>query len=160
MKKIFIILLFSYIKFFVPESLFAQYNLKDFKDLYTLSGTWEMRTKNGFLYESWIIQNDSLLRSHSFRIKNNDTIPEETIELIFSNGNLRYIPTVINQNQGKPVIFTLMKINNKRFVFENLSHDFPQRIIYNLKKQDSLLVIINGKTSKGYKEILFPFCRK
>lgn len=50
---------------------------------------------------------------------------------------------------GQPeASFKLVKAENKEIVFENLQHDFPQRIIYRLQPDGSLFARIEG-TSRG-----------
>lgn len=55
-----------------------------------------------------------------------------------------------------PVLFTLIENsgeNNKpTWVFENKEHDFPQRISYARKAQDSMVARVEG-VYKGKKEI-------
>jgi hypothetical protein len=117
-----------------------------------------MKTKNGVLIEKWTKVNDSLLTSISYRIKGNDTTIQETVELKYLKGSIIYSPTVPDQNDGKSVTFSLIKIDSGglHYHFENKQHDFPQKIVYMLGSK-SLRVVISGQTDKGFKEIPFDF---
>jgi hypothetical protein len=160
MNRKYYIFALTFAALFLSENSSAQYKTEDFRILYNLAGTWEMLSKNGTLRETWNIRNDSLLESISYRINKSDTITEETVNLCLSNGTISYIPTVLEQNQGKPIVFQLSEKKGNHFVFENSLHDFPQRIIYDLKNTKELLVLINGNTPNGFKEISFKFKRK
>ena len=43
----------------------------------------------------------------------------------------------------QPVLYTLVEDNGK-YVFENLEHDFPQKIEYNIQDEYSILASIEG----------------
>ena len=147
-------------KFIIPLLLFssinvkAQFQKKDFIKLNSLEGEWMMKTKKGSLVEQWIIVNDSVMTSKSFRIIEKDTISQETVILKFSNGAISYSPTVPNQNQGNQVSFLLNEIKDGKFIFQNMKHDFPKQIQYELYK-NQLKITISG----DQKEILFNFER-
>ncbi|MDI1255101.1 MAG: DUF6265 family protein [Flavobacterium sp.] len=109
-----------------------------------LIGDWENISNEGTLLESWEKKNDSTLIGTSFFIQNKDTVFAEQIALEEREKELFYIPTVSDQNNGKPVAFKMTSATEKQVVFENPSHDFPQKITYNLIKKDSLVAEISG----------------
>lgn len=117
-----------------------------------------MEQKTGYLIEEWLPVSDNMLVSKSYTVKEMDTVLKETVRLDFKDGDIYYSPIVLNQNDGKEVRFKLINIDNSKFVFENKEHDFPQQIIYQFSK-NKLNVVINGNTSKGYREIPFSFTR-
>lgn len=60
----------------------------------------------------------------------------------------------------KSAVFHSIKIGEKSIVFENLAHDFPQRVAYELVSDDSLLAWIEGPGKDGKtKRIQFPYRR-
>ena len=60
----------------------------------------------------------------------------------------------------RPAVFHSIKIGEKSVVFENLAHDFPQRVAYELVSDDSLLAWIEGPGKDGKtKRIQFPYRR-
>jgi len=135
----------------------AQQNKRHFKRLHKLEGTWEMQTKKGKLYEVWTKQDAHLLQSRSFRVNGTDTLLQETVALALRDGDIFYTPTVPNQNEGQPVPFKLTKVEGRSYYFENPQHDFPQRIIYDLKSKQNLEVRIDGNTPRGFREMKFVF---
>lgn len=110
-----------------------------------LIGAWENKMPNGTLSENWEKQNDSVFTGQSFFIHGKDTIHAESIALVEENGTLVYRPTVKGQNGDKLVDFKLTSATDKQLVFENPSHDFPQKISYTKITNDSLVAEISGK---------------
>ena len=120
------------------------FNAADFKKLNAMTGLWKMNTPKGPLYEQWKKSADYLFHVFSYKIKNNDTITLENVEVKFDRGNIWYIPVVNGQNNDQPVPFKLKQINNLEFIFENKEHDFPQRVIYKVISSDSVNARIEG----------------
>src|SRR4051812_10452350 len=83
-----------------------------FSELYVLEGKWVMETVNRTLIEEWTKVNDSLLKSRSFAIKDNDTTLLEEVELRLLGPYIYYIPTVKTENKSKMVLFKLMSTKN------------------------------------------------
>lgn len=137
----------------------AQETLQSFSKLYALNGEWITQSKNGKLYESWQKVNDSTLKSKSFRVTQADTTMLEQVDLVLRRQKIFYIPVVADQNNHEPVIFTLINSAGSRYVFENLLHDFPQRVIYELPVDNALHAWIEGKTSAGFKKIDYNYKR-
>jgi hypothetical protein len=93
-------------------------------------------------------------------INGKDSTALETVELRYFNGRIFYTPRVPNQNDGLPVSFRLVSIENGTgFSFENKEHDFPQRIVYRLGEK-TLNASISGQTSSGFREQQFNFTRQ
>jgi len=115
-----------------------------FSELQQLSGTWMMTTKRGALYETWKRTGKDEMQGKSFKLNGKDTVVLEKVRLSKSSDGLFYIPTMSDQNDGKPVSFKMIDSKNQTFVFENKEHDFPQRIIYHLVSKDSVHAWIEG----------------
>lgn len=134
------------------ESCIAQQTNK-IKQAEWLIGTWENKTAEGSVYESWVKQNDSVLVGKSYMLKGKDTVVFESVRLVQEQANLFYIPIVKDQNNGLPVRFALKTISNGKMVFENPTHDFPQLILYTKTGTDSLIAEISGiEKGKQHKE--------
>ncbi|MDT3404332.1 DUF6265 family protein [Mucilaginibacter terrae] len=121
-----------------------------------LLGTWQNKSPQGLLVEKWQKLNDSTYTGKSYFLAGKDTAFTESIVLEQRGGKLYYIPTVKNQNDGKPVKFTQA---GKGLVFENPAHDFPQRITYTQIKPDSLVAEISGMSKGKFKSEKFPMGR-
>jgi len=109
-----------------------------------LVGTWENKSDYGDMIEIWNKSNDSLYVGNSYFIKQKDTLHSESIELKQKGDVVLYIPTVKGQNNDQPVTFQLTKQTPKQLVFENPTHDFPQKIVYQQITTDSLVATISG----------------
>lgn len=109
-----------------------------------LLGTWGMETRNGMLYETWEKVNENLLRGKSYKLNGKDTLVSERVELKKTADGVWYIPTVTDQNAGKPVMFRQTLAMGNLFVFENPQHDFPKRIAYEIVSEEVLRAWIDG----------------
>lgn len=109
-----------------------------------LLGKWENKVDQGILTENWKRLNDSTFQAESFFIKEKDTLHFEAITLQQKGEELFYTATVKGQNEDKPVTFNMTSATDKKLVFENPKHDYPQKITYSLIKKDSLVAEISG----------------
>lgn len=147
MKKLLTLLLFASITAAAQKS----------EQIKWMVGTWKISTNSGTIIEQWQITNDSTLSGKSYFVKNvTDTIPQESIELSFRNGDWQYIPTVKNQNNNQPVAFKIVFLRGTEFISENPAHDFPQRIAYRRIK-NQLFASIEGKRNGKYGKQNFDF---
>ena len=124
-----------------------------------LVGAWKSAQPEGIAYEIWSKENDTCLAGKSFLVRGPDTIPMETMKLKQTGKDLLYIPTVNGQNGGQPVSFTLTSGASEEMVFENPTHDFPQKITYKHVTPDSLFAAISGKMGGQIHTESFPMER-
>ncbi|MEO5570489.1 MAG: DUF6265 family protein [Bacteroidia bacterium] len=135
----------------------AQTQLKLFE------GTWKMKDESGAtMFEEWHKVSDSLYTGENYSVSKDKKQVFETFQLKYVDGKLCYAPTVKNQNEGKEILFTLKEISDdgKRFVFENLQHDFPQRIIYHFKNKSKLEARVEGTVEGKERSSDFHFEKK
>lgn len=109
-----------------------------------LLGNWENNSEFGNLTENWTKVNDSTYQGQSYFIKNKDTLHFESISLQQIGENLTYTAKVEGQNKNESIPFKLKSITAKQMVFENVKHDYPQKIVYNQITKDSLVAVISG----------------
>jgi hypothetical protein len=124
-----------------------------------LIGDWKNQTLRGVSVESWKKLNDSTFLGKSYVLRGTDTVSAEHIRLEEHHGNLYYIPTVKNQNEGKPITFTMTGSSATGLIFENPAHDFPQKITYSRINKDSLVAEISGTYKGKQRAIKFPMGR-
>lgn len=136
-------LLITVVGFFILSALTTK-QANDIKQAEWLVGTWENKTSQGSVYETWSIINDNEYLGRSYILKEKDTIVFETIRLVQEQCGLFYIPTVKSQNDGLPIRFSIKAISETQFIFENVQHDFPQFISYTKIGIDSLIAEISG----------------
>jgi hypothetical protein len=63
---------------------------------------------------------------------------------------------VSGQNKGQAVQFKLVETAADSFVFSNPAHDFPDKITYTKKSDNSLLAKISGRINDTPREVQFP----
>ncbi len=124
-----------------------------------LCGAWTCPAGDAMVIESWAAENDSTLAGKSYIVKGKDTMPDETIILQQRGAEVAYIPTVTNQNAGQPVKFVQTSANGKEWVFENPTHDFPQKIKYTKVTNDSLVATISGREDGIVRDKDYPMRR-
>ena len=125
-----------------------------------LEGQWENRKDSVYVYESWNAANDSTLTGNGYVIIGSDTVSSEIMSLEERGGIVNYIPTVQNQNDGKPVAFKMVSGDSVSLVFENPAHDFPQKITYRKVNNDSLVAVISGNFNGKAESQEFALKRK
>jgi len=126
-----------------------------------LIGEWENKSADGLLTETWIKDNDSTFSGKTYFIKNEkDTVHSESIVLTQSKEDLIYRPTVKGQNNDEPVDFKLTSELENSFTFENLQHDYPQKITYKKVNDNSLVASISGKQQGKSSTESYPMRKK
>jgi hypothetical protein len=113
-----------------------------------LAGTWKAEGKE--LYETWALTDAATLNGEGYRIKGGQKVVTEQLRIKTIDGKTAYTATVVAQNNGQPVDFILNPEVKDRYSFENLGHDFPQKIQYLPQGKDTLLVSVLGEGGKGF----------
>lgn len=125
-----------------------------------LIGAWENQTNEGYSIEIWSKENDSVFVGVSYFIIDSDTVFSESIRIEQNGDDLYYIPSVNGQNDGESVSFKMTNSNENELVFENLEHDFPQKITYSKKGKNALMAVISGLVNGQEMVREFPMERK
>lgn len=110
-----------------------------------LTGAWLMQTPRMSFLEKWE-KNEAGFTGAMYVIRNTDTTAAESIRLIQQQDDFYYEATTANQNEGKAVLFKLVSYSPDKWVFENPTHDYPQRIVYVFSGSDSLVASISAIT--------------
>jgi hypothetical protein len=138
-----------------------QFQQSDLHRVHWLLGKWRMASMTGDVVETWQMKDDTTFVGWSYKLKpSGDTTILENVELVYRNGQLKYIPTAIGQNNNKPVEFRFTALTEDGFVAENPSHDFPQKIQYELKTGNILSAVVSGKANGSEKKEVFEFLRE
>ncbi len=108
-------------------------------------------------YEEWKKVSNNFYQARSWTMYGGKQVYEENIELRAENGEIFYIPHVV-ENQG-PVRFKMTSLEGNLATFENPEHDFPQKITYEMRGDTMLFARISGAKNgkEGSKE--FPLRR-
>ena len=125
-----------------------------------LIGTWENKSQDGVLTESWKKVNDSTFSATSYFIKLDDTLHSETITLAQKGEMLMYSATVNGQNNDKAIDFGSTTETENKLVFENPSHDYPQKITYSKGANNTLTAEISGNLQGNMTKEKFVMSKK
>ena len=115
-------------------------------DLAWLSGCWESNRNGREINEQWMKPAGQTMLGMARTVAKGKTVEYEFVQIRQDNeGALFYVAKPSAQGEAS---FKLVKYQNREATFENLEHDFPQRVIYRLEPDGSLFARIEG-TSKG-----------
>lgn len=129
-------------------------NCDSLESAHWLSGDWSYQDANKTIQESWRIINDNTLegRGQTHSVPEDKLISAEELRLVSMTGQVFLIAKVASNEF--PVPFKLSHCDAQTLVFENTSHDFPQKIIYQLVTKDTLKATVSSKLNKGF-EIVY-----
>lgn len=118
-----------------------------------LAGTWKLADQE--VYESWTVDGGTSMSGVSYALEGGDSTLLEQMSMEIKDGQGVFIAKVPDQNEGQPVVFTLVGCVAGKLLFENPRHDFPQRIAYEQGDENTLLAWIEG----GDRKLTFTFQR-
>ena len=113
-------------------------------DLFWLSGCWQGRQGTAVIEEIWSKPGGMSMIGLGRTIKDNRTVSFEFMQFREENGTLLFLP---QPQGGAQVRFPLKEFTPLRLTFENLAHDFPQRVTYE-RSRNRLLASVEG-SEKG-----------
>src|SRR5690606_25312235 len=122
------------------------------QDFDWLIGNW-IRTneqENKTTFENWEKKNQREYAGFSYTMQSKDTIWQETIQLIKTDGDWSY--NVTGKGESEPTKFRLTEIGKRKFTCENQANEFPQKIEYSLREAN-----LHARISGGDMEMLFNF---
>lgn len=146
MKKSFIVILASFI---LCISGYSQTN--DYPT-HLFLGQYSVITDKDKTTEIWELSADGELRGKTIFDYQGGSMQAESMRIIVKDNKLKYCATILEQDPDKPqgeICFELKNYKDEVFIFENLNHDFPKRIIYDFSGFGTVNARIEGDTS-GY----------
>ncbi|MDQ0968816.1 hypothetical protein QFZ20_004219 [Flavobacterium sp. W4I14] len=124
-------------------------------------GSWEMQTAKGKIVEQWVQNPDKTLSGKSYRINaKGDSALTETLKIKKIGKDTFYCSTVTGQNEGKETCFKLINTKDATYVFEDKTHDFPQRIVYQNQGKAEMLAWIEGELNGKSRKSEFRYKRQ
>lgn len=127
-----------------------------FDKLSWIAGCWQGQMGSGKTQEQWMKPEGGSMLGMSRTVVNGKTPFFEFLQIKRDGEDLVYVA----RPQGKePTSFKLVKLNESAAVFENLQHDFPQRIAYQRQIDGSLIAVIEGEDKGKPKRVEFPMQR-
>src|SRR5262245_36270866 len=135
----------------------AQEQKASVDDFAWLAGSWERSGKGREVIEQWMKPSGDLMLGMSRTVAEGKTREFEFLQIRRrDDGGIYYVAMPSGQQE---TWFKLVKHGTHEAVFENLEHDFPQRILYRLEKDGSLAARIEGTMQGQFKSIDFPYQR-
>jgi hypothetical protein len=128
-------------------------------DFSRLEGRWEDASSDNEHFEEWKLTEDGFLVGKGYVLASSDTVFIEHLEIRNVNDTLTYIAKVSNQNNNEAIEFKMRSLGPNEIVFENLNHDFPQRIGYEIKSSLELHAYIEGTKSGEFRKTRFFYVR-
>jgi len=120
-----------------------------------LQGCWAMESNDRLVEEQWLPPRASSMLGVG-RTTRGTTLVDYEMVLIRERGDqLSYEAHPVNQ---QPAVFMSTTIGDRSIVFENLKHDFPQRVGYE-RKGDRLAAWIEGPQNGQTRRIDFAYER-
>ena len=112
-----------------------------------LLGQWQRTNdeKGKTTFENWEKINDSEYSGIGFTIQNNDTISQETMRILETDG--KWDLFVKTPEEKEFIKFEMSEIKEGKFEFKNDTLDFPKLIKY-WKKGDKINALVSGDSLK------------
>ena len=112
-----------------------------------MSGCWRGPSANGATIEEQYPESaDNLVIGMTRYVRGNRVVMFEFTTIERTDSSFMMIP---RPRGNKSDAFPLKEVTDARAVWENLAHDFPQRIIYARGTDGSLVARIEGDTPQG-----------
>ncbi len=128
------------------------------KKLHWLKGKWSRVAAGVEHFEIWHIKQDSLLEGESYYDKPGKKKVTEKMSIKWLGKDLVYIADVA-ENEA-PVQFKNILLNDSVAVFENRSHDYPNRITYLKESKRSFHVILDNNSGTKTRKLSFKLVTK
>lgn len=127
------------------------------QDLHWLSGCWESASGATSGCEQWMRPDGGTMLGMSRTVRDGRTVAWEHLRIWQDEAGEIYY-TALPSGQAE-TSFRLTHAAPGEATFENPDHDFPQRILYRLVGEDSLLARIEGVRDGRERAIDFPMRR-
>lgn len=122
-----------------------------------MAGCWRRQSVNGasVVEEQWMAPRGGFMLGMSRTVRGDTMVAEfEQLRIFQRAGNAVYHAEPSGQ---LPTDFEAKTTSDTMVVFENATHDFPQRIIYRKHGADSLFARIEGMRNGQARGLDFPF---
>jgi hypothetical protein len=134
----------------------AQSRAPNIERLAWLSGCWMQTRPDGLAEEHWMKPSGGSMLGMSRTVRGGRMTEFEFLQIREVGGTLAYIAKPSGQPEAT---FPLKTLADQELVFENLEHDFPQRIIYRRNAEGIVTARVEGTMKGQLRGIDFPFAR-
>jgi len=130
--------------FIVCGSIVARSQTASVDTLGWMAGCWELNVphRQMTISEHWMKPSGGTLIGMSRTVRGGKTTDFEFIRIVTTDKGIDYVAKPSSNKQE--TAFSLVKWSATEAVFENLTHDFPQRIVYRNQAADALFARIEG----------------
>ena len=125
-------------------------------DLAFMSGCWQLESNGRHTEEHWLGPAGGSLMGVSRTVAGGKVTEYEFLQIRDLAEGLTYIAKPSNQPEGR---FAIASKTADEVVFENPSHDFPQRIRYRRVGIDGLHARVEGTINAKPRAIDYPYTR-
>jgi Domain of unknown function (DUF6265) len=135
----------------------AQEKSSTINDLAWLKGCWSLHRNGRETTEHWLKPAGGTMLGISRTVADGKTVEFEFTQIRQdASGDIVFIAKPSGQPEAT---FKMTKGSAHEVIFENSQHDFPQRVIYRLQRDGSLLGRIEGMSKGKEKSVDFPMAR-
>lgn len=121
-----------------------------------IAGCWELAAGARRIEEQWLGPRAGLMLGVSRTVVGDSLREYEQVALFERGGRLVYAATPARQ---APAEFQSIAVSDSAVTFENLAHDFPQRVIYRRRGADSLVARVEGMRGGQLRGSDYPYRR-
>jgi hypothetical protein len=121
-----------------------------------MAGCWQLTRGSTVVEEQWLRPRGGVLLGTARTIRQGKLVEYEFVVLRVAGDGATYEAHPSGQD---PATFTASRVEPGAVAFENLQHDFPQRVGYLWGGRDSLLAWIEGRANGSTRRIDFPYVR-
>ena len=135
----------------------AKADQADLDKLHWLAGCWAPEAGEAGSVEHWLPLAGGTMLGVGRTVKDGKTVSYEFLQIrVSQEGKAVYIARPSGQEEAS---FTALNLTDDSVTFENLQHDFPQRIIYSLKPDNKLVARAEGLRDGELRGVDFPMKR-
>ena len=120
-----------------------------------LAGCWSLSNGERTVDEQWMAPRAGSMQGMSRTVRAEQLVAHEAV-ILRERGEL--IDYDVSPSGQARTVFTSISIGDNSVVFENLQHDFPQRVAYR-RNGDQLLAWIEGPRNGAVRRIEYPYPR-
>jgi hypothetical protein len=113
-------------------------------NLSKLQGAWEFHHEGTHEITEWLPDDSGNLKGKGYLLYNTDTVYIEFLNIKKEGNNLTYYVSVGGGKNSERVPYTLVKQSENSLEFFNKDYPFPQRIVYNLTNDTTIVNYIEG----------------
>ena len=131
-------------RIFVVLAMFAvafPLRAQEIEKLAWMTGTWTQNKDGEMVQESWLGPRGKMMAAVNLTSSSKRGASFEFLRIVEGPSGLAYLASPGGKT---PVEFKLKELSGRKVVFENLAHDFPQRVMYWMEPDGAMKARIEG----------------